>query len=159
MDKKIIFLLMFFSLFSFCMAADLTVDNVYMNEFLKIDANYEGSNVDQNALCSIFIIDGNYMVDRLTDEYLIDNNHLYSVDYLVNEPPLYRATTYTLKTVCQGIERTTDFSVLNKRGIDNFLFGEIFYFMDNGEMLVIALIITLIVVSSIAFLIKNFIYS
>jgi len=157
MGKKIILLLMLFSLFSFCAAADITVDSVYMNEFLKIDANYENSDVDNNALCNVFLLDSTgYTIDRLTDEYLIDNNHLYSVDYLVNEPPLYRDTNYTIKTICQGVERTTTFMVLNKRSPDNFLFGEFFYFLDNREALLYVLIGVVVFIFGSAWVLKQF---
>jgi hypothetical protein len=116
MEKKIILLL--FLLMPLVFAYEVNVDEVYLNEFLKADANFVNSNVDANALCNLFIIDDqNFVVDRLTDEYLTDDNHLYSVDYQIEEPPLFRGDTYTLKAICLGVEKTSTFTVLNKRGI------------------------------------------
>jgi len=117
MEKKIILFLLIL-IIPFVLAEGVLSDDVYLGEYLKIDANYEGNGIDANALCSIFIKDGSDIntLDRLSDEY-IDDNHLFSVDYQIEEPPLFRGETYTVKTNCMGIKKSGTFTVLNRRGI------------------------------------------
>jgi len=132
MDKKIILLL--FLLLPFAYSYEVNLDDFYVNEYLKIDANFNGADVDANALCNFFIInDQNFIIDRLTDEYMIDNNHVYSVDYLLTEPPLFRGDTFTVKVICQGIEKTNTFTLLNRRGIGLTTEKEIQALFDNSN--------------------------
>lgn len=155
MEKKAIILLFLISFVSFAAANSIKINDVFLGEQIKIDANYENMGLDTNTLCQFMFYEtatGN-LADRATDEYSIDTNHVYSVDYTINEPPLFRDQNYTLKVICAGIEKSTTFTVGNRRSFGFGIQKETEYLLKSGNLDIIAILIFIIIIFSVFFLI------
>jgi len=159
MAKKVIFLIFLLAISAFAFSYGVTVDNVYLDEQIKIDANLETLGLDQNILCQFLFYDSNtgFLVDRATDEYSLDNNHVYSVSYTIKEPPFFRGDNYTVNVNCDNQSLTSTFKVMNLRGPGNLIFGSIFFLEDNVLFLIAGLVL-LCMALFIGWLIYSFSY-
>lgn len=119
MEKKIIFLLLIFAFLPFISGDGITINDVFLNEQIKIDANFQSVGMDNNTLCKFLFYETNsgLLVDRATDEYSLDNNHVYNVDYTILEPPFFRDTNYSISVICSNQILTETFMVNNMRSV------------------------------------------
>lgn len=120
----------------FACGAGISVNDVYLNENIKIDADMNGLITDTNNYCQILFYEAEsgYLADRASDEYPSDNNHIISVDYMVNEPPFFRDNNYNVEIVCGNAKITKEFAVNNKRSIAFTAQKETEYLIKGGNI-------------------------
>jgi len=155
--RKLIILLL---ILSFCTSAHAIIysvstnENVPLGEKLIITGDYNESNV----LCSFYIKDLNGItIERLSDEYTFSNGSFYS-ERVITEPPYFRTSDYNVIVMCENSRNDATFSVIQRRGVSDFFFGELFYFMGEGEMIVYfiaGLVIFVIIAGGVWALISN----
>lgn len=135
----ILFLLLFFALFSSAAITNLKIpSSIHAGEYLKISGDYNEANV----WCSFFIYDLNgYLVDRATDEQTNEYGKFVSNMLQINEPPFFRGEDYNVIVTCDVDTNSVDFSVIMNRTMEN----QIFYFwkwlVDSGNVIPAAMLL------------------
>jgi len=140
--------LFFGSVFATETISSLTTNSpIPIDQTLAVTGKYVRTDVNQIIFCKFVTFDANSgkVIDRLTDEEIFTDGTFYAEQKLT-EPPYYRTNDYTLRVYCGNISKDVNFTVAQREGMENFFFGELFYYREHGFFYVYALIIVFVAV-------------
>lgn len=147
-------LVLFFcsSVFASETISQLTTNSpVPLDQTLTITGKYVRTDINMIIYCKFLTIDKNsgLVVDRLTDEQIFTDGTFYA-ETKITEPPYYRTSEYIVRVYCGGINEDVEFVVGQREGLENFFFGELFFWKEHGGFYVIILVALLILVGVLA---------